>query len=105
MNKLAGYLAATSRRLDAPLAIVIQSSSAAGKSSLMDAVLALMAEEERVKYSAMTGAGELRISPCPFVGTEVPRAVPHPAATVLFWGFRTKAGFFSSPDGIRLGYE
>ena len=27
----------------------------AGKSSLMDAVLALMPEEERVKYSAMTG--------------------------------------------------
>ena len=54
-NKLVGYLAATSRRLDAPLAIVIQSSSAAGKSSLMDAVLALMPEEERVKYSAMTG--------------------------------------------------
>ncbi len=54
-NKLVGYLAATSRRLDAPLAIVIQSSSAAGKSSLMDAVLALMPDEERVKYSAMTG--------------------------------------------------
>lgn len=54
-NKLVGYLAATSRRLDAPLAIVIQSSSAAGKSSLMDAVLALMPQEERVKYSAMTG--------------------------------------------------
>jgi DNA primase catalytic core len=54
-NKLVGYLAATSRRLDAPLAIVIQSSSAAGKSSLMDAVLAMMPDEERVKYSAMTG--------------------------------------------------
>jgi hypothetical protein len=54
-NKLVGYLAATSRRLDAPLAVVIQSSSAAGKSSLMDAVLAMMPEEERVKYSAMTG--------------------------------------------------
>jgi DNA primase catalytic core len=54
-NKLVGYLAATSRRLDAPLAVVIQSSSAAGKSSLMDAVLAMMPEEERIKYSAMTG--------------------------------------------------
>jgi hypothetical protein len=54
-NKLLGYLAATSRKLDAPLAVVIQSSSAAGKSSLMDAVLALMPEEERVQYSAMTG--------------------------------------------------
>ena len=33
-NKLIGYLAAVSRKLDRPLAIVIQSSSAAGKSSL-----------------------------------------------------------------------
>jgi DNA primase len=54
-NKLVGYLAAVSRKLDAPLAVVIQSSSAAGKSSLMDACLAMMPEEERVKYSAMTG--------------------------------------------------
>ena len=54
-NKLTGYLAAVSRKLDRPLAIVIQSSSAAGKSSLMEAVLAFMPEEERVKYSAMTG--------------------------------------------------
>ena len=54
-NKLMAYLAATSRKLDGPLAIVVQSSSAAGKSSLMDAVLAFMPEEERIKYSAMTG--------------------------------------------------
>src|SRR5690606_12770514 len=37
-NKLTAYLAATSRKLERPLAIVVQSSSAAGKSSLMDAV-------------------------------------------------------------------
>jgi DNA primase catalytic core len=54
-NKLTGYLAAVSRKLERPLAVVIQSSSAAGKSSLMDAVLAFVPEEERVKYSAMTG--------------------------------------------------
>ena len=54
-NKLVSLLAATSRKLDEPLAVIIQSSSAAGKSSLMDAVLALMPEEERVQYSAMTG--------------------------------------------------
>jgi len=54
-NKLVGYLAATSRKLDAPLAVLVQSSSAAGKSSLMDAVLALMPAEERIKYSAVTG--------------------------------------------------
>lgn len=54
-NKLVGYLAATSRKLDKPLAVVIQSSSAAGKSSLMDAVLRFIPPEEQVGYSAMTG--------------------------------------------------
>ena len=38
-NKLVGYLATVSRRLEAPLAVVVQSSSAAGKSLLMDAIL------------------------------------------------------------------
>ncbi|PHM23155.1 CHC2 zinc finger domain-containing protein [Xenorhabdus budapestensis] len=54
-NLLTGYLAAVSRKLDKPLAVLIQSSSAAGKSSLMEAVLNLMPEEERIQYSAMTG--------------------------------------------------
>ena len=54
-NKLVGYLAAVSRKLEQPLAVLIQSSSAAGKSSLMDAILSFVPEEERVQYSAMTG--------------------------------------------------
>jgi len=54
-NKLVGYLACVSRKLDRPLAVIIQSTSAAGKSALMDAVLALMPESEAVHYSAMTG--------------------------------------------------
>jgi hypothetical protein len=54
-NKLVGYLAAISRKLDKPLGVVIQSSSAAGKSSLMDAVLAFVPVDDKVKYSAMTG--------------------------------------------------
>jgi hypothetical protein len=54
-NKLIAYLAATSRKLDAPLAVMVQSSSAAGKSSLMEAVLAFMPTEDKVQYSAMTG--------------------------------------------------
>jgi len=54
-NALVGYLACVSRKLDKPLAVIIQSTSAAGKSSLMDAVLNLMPKEERVQYSAMTG--------------------------------------------------
>ena len=55
INKLLGYLAAVSRKLEEPLAVIVQSASAAGKSSLMEAVLAFVPEEERVKYSAMTG--------------------------------------------------
>jgi DNA primase len=54
-NRLAAYLACTSRKLDHPLAIIIQSTTAAGKSTLMEAVLCMFPEEERVKYSAMTG--------------------------------------------------
>jgi DNA primase catalytic core len=54
-NVLVGYLAAVSRKLPKPLGVLIQSSSAAGKSSLMEAILAFVPEEERVKYSAMTG--------------------------------------------------
>jgi hypothetical protein len=54
-NKLVGYIAAVSRHLESPLAVVVPSSSASGKSSLMDAVLAFVPEEERIQYSAMTG--------------------------------------------------
>jgi hypothetical protein len=54
-NLAMGYLAAVSRKLDEPLAVIVQSSSAAGKTSLMDAILAFVPEEDRVKYSAMTG--------------------------------------------------
>jgi DNA primase len=54
-NAFVAYLAGVSRKLERPLAIIIQSASAAGKTTLMDAVLAFFPEEERVKYSAMTG--------------------------------------------------
>ena len=55
VNALVGYLAMVSRLLAKPLAILIQSTSAAGKSTLMDALLSLMPESQRVHYSAMTG--------------------------------------------------
>ena len=54
-NTLVGYLAALSRKLPEPLAIIIQSVSAAGKTALMDAILAFVPSEERVQYSAVTG--------------------------------------------------
>jgi DNA primase len=54
-NALVGYLSAISRKLDRPLALLIQSTSAAGKSSLLDAILRFVPEEDRIVYSAMTG--------------------------------------------------
>ncbi|MGJ8678297.1 MAG: CHC2 zinc finger domain-containing protein [Akkermansiaceae bacterium] len=54
-NKLAAFLACMSRKLRKPLAVIIQSSSAAGKSTLMEAVLSFFPQEEQMKYSAMTG--------------------------------------------------
>ncbi|TWU02316.1 DNA primase [Stieleria varia] len=54
IGKLTGYLAATSRLLPKPLGVVIQSSSAAGKTSLLDAILAFMPDEAVFACSAMT---------------------------------------------------
>ena len=54
-NKLVCYLACVSRRLEQPLAVLIQSGSAAGKTTLMDAALSFMPDEEQIRYSAMTG--------------------------------------------------
>lgn len=54
-NKLVGYLAAVSRKLDHPLAILIQSTSAAGKTTLMEAVLSMVPPEDVIKFSAVTG--------------------------------------------------
>lgn len=54
-NCLVGYLATISRKLDRPLAVIVQSTSAAGKSALQDAVMDFVPAEELVRYSAMTG--------------------------------------------------
>lgn len=55
INSLIGYLGTISRKTESPLAIIIQSSSSAGKSTLMEAMLALVPEEDRIKFSMMTG--------------------------------------------------
>jgi hypothetical protein len=54
-NKLAAYLAVISRKLPSPLAILIQSSSSAGKTTLMDAILAMVPPEDVLKVSNLTG--------------------------------------------------
>jgi DNA primase len=53
-NKLVGYLSAISRKLDEPLSVLIQSRSAAGKSTLQDAILSLVPDEDFVKYTRIT---------------------------------------------------
>jgi DNA primase len=52
---LVTWLVLTSRLADRPLGAVIQSSSAAGKSTLADAALSLFPDEQKVAFSAMTG--------------------------------------------------
>lgn len=54
-NTLVSYLAAVSRKMEEPLAVLVQSNSAAGKSALMDAVLELCPPEDVERYTAMTG--------------------------------------------------
>ena len=53
-NLLLGFLAVTSRKLARPLGVVLQSSSAAGKSSLMRAMLSVVPEEDQLAYSTLT---------------------------------------------------
>ena len=54
-NKLAAYLAVVSRKLAQPLAILIQSSSSAGKTTLMDSILAMLPPEDQLRLSNLTG--------------------------------------------------
>ena len=54
-NLLVAYLATISRKAERPFGVVVQSSSAAGKSTLADAVCALVPEEDLASYSAVTG--------------------------------------------------
>jgi hypothetical protein len=54
-TKLVAYLAAVSRKLSRPLGLIVQSASAAGKSTLMNAVLDFVPEEDRVQFSSITG--------------------------------------------------
>jgi len=53
-NKLVGYLSAVSRKLEEPLSVLIQSRSAAGKSTLQDAILSMVPDEDYVKYTRIT---------------------------------------------------
>lgn len=54
LNKRVCFLAATSRKLESPLSLLVQSRSAAGKSTLQNAVLALVPDEDKFIYTRMT---------------------------------------------------
>ena len=54
-NKLLGYLIAVSRKLSKPLSGQITARSAAGKSSLMNAILDFVPAEDKQVVTAMTG--------------------------------------------------
>jgi DNA primase len=62
-NKLLTYIAAVSRKLQDPLAILIQSSSAAGKSALMEAALTFVPPEEKLHFSELTGQSLYYLGP------------------------------------------
>ena len=53
-NKLLCYIACVSRKLDDPISILIQSRSAAGKSSLQEAVLSLVPQDDYIQYTRIT---------------------------------------------------
>ncbi len=54
-NKVIGYLAMTSRKMDDPLSLLILSGSGAGKSLLQDTLLKLCPDEDLVKLTSLTG--------------------------------------------------
>jgi DNA primase len=54
INKVVCYLSATSRKLLKPISVLIQSRSSAGKSTLQNAILSLMPDEEYEKYTRVT---------------------------------------------------
>ena len=54
-GKLVCYLACVSRLLPRPLSVLIQSSSAAGKTSLVEGTLRMMPPEAQVRMSSLTG--------------------------------------------------
>jgi len=54
LNKLLMYLAATSRKLDDPISILVLSQSASGKSMLVDAVSRLIPPEDLLQVSSLS---------------------------------------------------
>ncbi len=54
LNKQLLYLAASSRLMDDPISVIIQSQSASGKSKMVDTIAALMPDEEVVSITSLS---------------------------------------------------
>jgi hypothetical protein len=65
MNKKAAVIACVSRLTDQPLAVLVQSTSAAGKTTLMDAVLDMLPENAVRRYSAISGKSPFYLGSTP----------------------------------------
>jgi hypothetical protein len=65
MNKKAAVIACVSRLTDQPLAVLVQSTSAAGKTTLMDAVLDFLPETAVRRYSAISGKSPFYLGSTP----------------------------------------
>ena len=65
-NTRAAVLACVSRLTDQPLAVLVQSTSAAGKTTLMDAVLSFLPESAVRRYSAMSGKSAFYLGSTPY---------------------------------------
>jgi DNA primase len=62
-NLVVAYLATVSRKAERPFGVVVQSSSAAGKSTVADAVASFVPEEDLVSLSALTGQALYYLGP------------------------------------------
>jgi len=81
VNKLTAYVASVSRKTDKPLCVVIQSNSAAGKTSLQVSILAMVPSEDLARWNAPFN---LIQSEVPWSGASGSKKGGHPMARKRF---------------------
>ena len=81
---------------NAQLAVLVQSSSAAGKTSLMAAVLAMLPEEERIKYSAVTSQSLFYLGEADLIFFQTPKLL------MLAFGVLAVLSFIYAPDFLAV---
>lgn len=83
-NALLIYLALTSRLTMRPLSVMVQSTAAAGKSTLADTVASLIPDEARLAYSALTGQSLYYLGPDALAHKVLVVAEEHGAASAAY---------------------